>query len=180
MKQPIPPLQETPEALKRLLTAERDAQRQQRLQALSRLQTQQARTRRQVARLLGVRRHTVGRWLAADKTGGVPQMLTIAKAPGQGPLLSEARREALCRRLAEPGGFASYHAIWPWLRQEYGVPIAYKTAPRVVRSTLRATRKVPRNSPLKKPCTSPKLSGAFFASAAGQAHRGPVATSTSG
>ena len=65
MNTPIPPIHETPAALKALLTDERDAQKPQRLQALSRLQTQQARTRRQVARLLGVHRDTVGRWLAA-------------------------------------------------------------------------------------------------------------------
>ena len=107
MKQPIPPIHETPEALKRLLAAERDGQRRQRLQALYLLQSQQARTRLHVARLLGVSRNTVGRWLAAYKTGGVPQMLMIAKAPGKVPLLSEAMREALGQRLAEPGGFAS-------------------------------------------------------------------------
>jgi transposase len=118
MKQPIPPIHETPEALKRLLAAERDAQKQQRLQALYLLQTQQARTRLHVARLLGVSRHTVGRWLAAYQTGGVPQMLTMAQAPGKVPLLSEAMREALCQRWAEPGGVASSKAIWPWLRQE--------------------------------------------------------------
>jgi transposase len=150
MKQPIPPIHETPEALKRLLAAERDAQKQQRLQALYLLQTQQARTRLHVARLLGVSRNTVGRWLTAYKTGGVPQMLTIAKAPGRVPLLSEAMREALCQRLAEPGGFASYKAIWQWLRQEHGVPVAYKTVHRVVRYTLRAKLKVPRKSHIKK------------------------------
>ena len=151
MKQPIPPIHETAEALKRLLTAERDAQKQPRLQALYLLQTQQARTRLQVARLLGVSRNTVGRWLAAYQTGGVPQMPTIATAPGKTPLLSDAIREALRQRLAEPGGFASYKAIWQWLRQEYGVPIAYKTVHRFVRSTLRATLKVPRKSQIKKP-----------------------------
>ena len=55
-----PPIHETPEALQRLLAAERDGQRRQRLQALSLLQTQQARTRLHVARLLGVSRHTGG------------------------------------------------------------------------------------------------------------------------
>ena len=141
---------ETAEALKRLLAAERDAQKQQRLQALSLLQPQQARTRLHVARLLGVSRNTVGRWLAAYQTGGVPQMLTIAKAPGKVPLLSEAMREALCQRLAEPGGFASYQAIWPWLRQEYGVPVAYQTVHRVVRDPLRAKLQVPWQSQIKK------------------------------
>ena len=151
MKQPIPPIHETPEVLKRLLTAERDAQKQQRLQALYLLQTQQARTRLQVARLLGVSRNTVGRWLAAYATGGIPQMLTIAKAPGKVPLLSDAMREALRQRLADPGGFASYKAIWQWLRQEYGVPLAYKTVHRFVRYTLRAKLKVPRKAHIKKP-----------------------------
>jgi transposase len=151
MKQPIPPIHERPEALKRLLTAERDAQKQQRLQALYLLQTQQARTRLQVARLLGVSRNTVGRWLAAYQTGGIPQMLTIAKAPGKAPLLTDAMREALRQRLADPGGFASYKAIWQWVRQQYGVPIAYKTVHRVVRYILRAKLKVPRKSHIKKP-----------------------------
>jgi transposase len=128
MKQPLPLIHEPPEALQRLLTAERDAQTPQRVYALSRLQTPQARTRLHVARLLGVSRHTVGRWLAASQTGGVPQMRTMATAPGQTPLLSEARREALRQRLAAPGGVAMAYksdtAIWPWLRQDYGVPMA--------------------------------------------------------
>jgi DNA-binding transcriptional regulator LsrR (DeoR family) len=65
MKTPLPPIRETPEELKALLSAEHDAQNHQRVQALYLLQTQQARTRRQVAHLLGVSRDTVGRWLAA-------------------------------------------------------------------------------------------------------------------
>ena len=85
MKTPIPPSHETPAELQALLTEERDAQKHQRLQALSLLQTQQARTRRQVARLLGVNRDTAGRWLTAYASGGLAQMLTIAKAPGNAP-----------------------------------------------------------------------------------------------
>ena len=151
MNMPIPPIHETAAAVQQLLKAERDAQKQRRLQALYLLQTQQARTRRQVARLLGVNRDTVGRWLAAYAQGGMPQLLTIAKAPGKPPLLSEAIQQALRDRLAQPQGFASYKAIWQWLRQEYGLAIAYKTVPRFVRYTLRAKLKVPRKSQIKKP-----------------------------
>lgn len=151
MKRPIPPIHETPAEVQQLLRAERDAQKQQRLQALYLLQTQQARTRRQVARLLGVNRDTVGCWLAAYAQGGIPQLLTIAKAPGKPPLLSEAIRQALRDRLAQPQGFASYKAIWQWLRQEYGLVIAYTTVHRFVRYTLRAKLKVPRKSHIKKP-----------------------------
>jgi transposase len=151
MKTPIPPIHETPEQLKALLTAERDAQKHQRLQALYLLQTEQAYTRRQLALLLGVHRETVGRWLATYATGGLPQMLTIAKAPGKVPLLSPAMQQALRDRLSQPQGFASYKAIWQWLRQAYGVPLAYKTVHKFVRYTLQAKLKVPRKSHIKKP-----------------------------
>jgi hypothetical protein len=60
-------------------------------------------------------------------------------------------REALRQRLADPGGLASDQAIWPWVRQEYGVPLAYQTVHRVVRYLLRAQLKVPRKAPRKKP-----------------------------
>jgi transposase len=150
MKTPLPPIRETPEELKALLSAEHDAQKHQRLQALYLLQTQQARTRRQVAHLLGVSRDTVGRWLAVYAAGGLLQMLTIAKAPGKTPLLSPEVQQALRQRLAHPDGFASYKAVWQWLRQEYGLAIAYKTVHKFVRYTLRAKLKVPRQSHIKK------------------------------
>jgi transposase len=151
MKKPLPPIHETPAELRQLLRTARDAQQQQRVQALYLIRTQQARTRLQVARLLGVHRDTVGRWLVAYAQGGIPQMLTIAKAPGKPPLLSEAMQQALRERLAQPQGFASYKAIWQWLRQEYGLTIAYKTVHRFVRYPLRAKLKVPRKSHIKKP-----------------------------
>ena len=74
MQTPLPPLHETPEALKGLLKTARVGQKPRRVQARSCLQSQPVRTRRQVARLLGSRRHTVGRWLAADARGGLPQL----------------------------------------------------------------------------------------------------------
>jgi transposase len=151
MKTPIPSIHETPAALKALRADERDAQKHQRLQALYLLQTQQARTRRQVARLLGVNRDTVGRWLTAYARGGLAQMLTIAKAPGKAPLLSPPMQRTRRDRLTEPHGFASYQAIWQWLRQEYGLAIAYKTVQKFVRYTRGAKLKVPRKSPITKP-----------------------------
>jgi hypothetical protein len=78
-------------------------------------------------------------------------MLTLAKAPGKPPLRSEAIRHALRDRFAQPEGFASDQAIWPWLRPEEGLAMAYKTVHRLVRYTLRATLKLPRKSHLKNP-----------------------------
>jgi transposase len=151
MKTPLPLIDETAEELKRLLNAETDVHKYQRLQALYLLQTQQARTRRQVARLLGISRNTVGRWLAAYETGGVSRMITFAKAPGKVPHVPHTVQQALRQRLAQPEGFASYKAIWQWLQQEYGLQIAYKTVHRLVRYKLRAKLKAPRKSHIKKP-----------------------------
>jgi transposase len=149
MQTPLPSIRETPEELTALLSAEHEAQKHQRLQALYLLQTQQARTRRQVAHRLGVSRDTVGRWLAAYAAGGLRQMLTMAKAPGKTPLLSPEVQQALRQRLAHPDGFASYQAVWQWLRQAYGRAIADKTVHQFVRYILRAKLKVPRTSPIK-------------------------------
>jgi transposase len=151
MKTPLPPIHDTPAELKALLTAERDAPKHHRLQALYLLQTQQACTRHQVARLLGVHRDPVGRWLAAYARGGLPQMRTMAKAPGKVPRLSPAMQQALRDRLSQPHGFASYTAMWQWLGQAYGVPLAYKTVHKFVRYTLRAKLQVPRKAPRKNP-----------------------------
>jgi transposase len=150
MNTPLPPIRETPAELKALLSAEHDAHKHPRVQALSLLQTEQARTRRQVAHLLGVSRDTVGRWLAADVSGGLAPMLTSAKAPGRVPLLSPEVQHVLRQRLAHPDGFARDKAVWQWLRQDYGRSIADNTVHKFVRYTWRAKLKVPRKSPIKQ------------------------------
>lgn len=118
MKTPLPSRHETPAALNARLSAARDAHKPRRLQARSRLQPQQAPPRRQVAPLLGVRRETVGRWLAADATGGLASRRTMAKAPGNTPRLSPAGQPSLRHRGAPPAGGARYTAAWQWLQQE--------------------------------------------------------------
>ena len=117
MNTPRPSIDETPEALNALLTAEREARTYQRLQALSGLPTQHARARRQVARRLGVHRETVGRWLAASARGGLPQRLTMAQAPGTVPRFTSAMQPALRDRLSPPHSCGSDHAVWQWVRQ---------------------------------------------------------------
>ena len=106
------------------------------MQALCLRQTPHARTRRPVAQLLGGHRETGGRWRAIYARGGLPQRLTMAKAPGNPPRLSEGRRQALQERLAQPQGVGSYQALWPWLRQEFGLPRADKPVPKLVRYML--------------------------------------------
>ena len=151
MNTPMPAIDDTPEALTALRTAAREARQGHRLQARSRLHTPHARTRRPVARLLGVPRETVGRWRAASARGGLPQRLTMAKAPGQGPLFSSALQPALRARLRQPHRLGRDHAVGHGWRQDDGLAMASNTVHQCVRDPLRAKRQGPRTSPRKTP-----------------------------
>ena len=60
-------------------------------------------------------------------------------------------QRALRDRLTHPHGFASSNAIWHWLRQDYGLALAYKTGHKCVCYTLRAKLQGPRKSQIKTP-----------------------------
>lgn len=150
MKKCIPTITESPDDLRRLLKAEKDVRKRQRLEALYVLRSGQAKTRQQVAALLGVHRHTVGAWLAAYEQEGRPAMLTIGTAPGRVSSVTPEVKEALRARLAQPQGFGSYGQIQQYLAQEHGVPLAYSTVHGLVRYRLKAKPKTPRPSSKKK------------------------------
>jgi hypothetical protein len=133
MKNPLPPIAETPGERPQLLCMGEAGRKYPRGQALYLPQTRQARARPPGARLLGGRRNTVGCWLAAYPQGGVAQRLPLAKAPGKAPPVSPALREALSQRLAQPEGCGSYEALWQGLPQDCGRSPAYTTAHRPVR-----------------------------------------------
>jgi transposase len=77
---------------------------------LYRLVTRQARDRQEVARLLGVHRHTIGRWLARYAAGGLDASLATYIPPGKPVSLAPAVRASLEQALRRPEGFASYEA----------------------------------------------------------------------
>ena len=173
MKPPIRRLDATAVARHQLLATATEVRKQQRRQALSRLQTQPARRRRQVARRLGGSRHRVGRGLAAYAAGGVARLLTMTKAPGTPALVPPAVRQALTQPLAQPAGLASDQALWPWRQHDEGLARASNTGPRRVRSPGRGQLQVPRPSPLHHPCRRFSLAGALYRPAPGYTHRGP-------
>ena len=150
MNKTIPMIQEDVETLKRLLNQEREAGRQQRLHALYVLASGQARTRQQVATLLGVHRNTIGSWLGGYATGGLSALLTIGQPPGARPQLTAAQVEQVRVALARPEGFAAYGAVQAWIAQTFGVTMSYAAVPKLVRYRLGATLKVARPSHLKK------------------------------
>jgi transposase len=150
MRHPLPPIAESAGELKDLLTQERHPAKRSRLHALYLLASEQARTRQEVAALLGVDRNTVGRWLTAYAQGGVPALLTVYVPAGKRKPLTPDQLQTLQQALAQPTGVASFGAIRPWISDTFGVQISYNAMRNLVRYTLGAKLKGPRPAQQKK------------------------------
>jgi transposase len=111
----------------------------------------QAHERQEVARLLGVHRNTVGRWLALYAAGGLAALLATYGPPGTPVSLAPEVLASLEEALRRPQGFASYEALRQWVTRTHGVPIKYKTLSTLVRTRFRTKLKVPRPRHTKKP-----------------------------
>ena len=103
-----------------------------------------------MARLLGVHRNTIGRWLARYAAGGMDSLLATYVPPGKPVSLAPAVLASLEQVLRRPEGFASYEVLRQWVAQTHGVQINYKTLYTLVRTRFKTKLKVPRPSHTKK------------------------------
>lgn len=150
MRHPVPPIVESADELKVLLTQERHPAKRTRLHALYLLASNQAHSRQEVAALLGVDRNTVGRWLTTYQQGGLPALLTVYVPAGKRKPLTPAQLQTLQQALAQPHGFASFGAVQQWIADTFGVQLSYNATRKLVRYKLGAKLKVPRLSHQKK------------------------------
>ena len=72
----MPRISDSANELQRRRHSARDRKKRQRLQALYRAASGQARHRQEIAALLGVHRHSVAAWLRAYATGGLDYALS--------------------------------------------------------------------------------------------------------
>jgi transposase len=147
----MPPIHEEVTALKEHLQHEHDGRQKPRLQMLYRLASGQAHTRQDAARLLGVHRNTVSRWLALYAVGGLAALRATYTPVGKPVSLAPAVLASLEQALRRPAGFASDEALRPWVRQTHGVAVKYKTRYTLVRTRFKTKLKVARPSHTKKP-----------------------------
>ncbi len=150
MNKAIPIMHESAAELKQLLRRERHPIKQQRLHALYLLASGQAHHRTEVARLLGVDRNTVGRWLDQYEHGGLPALLNTYVPAGKRKPLSPAQLAQLQQALAQPHGFASYDGVRQWIKDTCGVTLSYNATHKLVRYKLGAKLKVARPAHIKK------------------------------
>jgi transposase len=137
--------------LKHRLAHERHPAKHQRLHARYLLASGQARFRRDVARLLGLDRNTVGRWLALYAQGGLPALLHIYIPAGTRTPLTPDHLAHLQQRLRDPEGFASYNEVRQWISDTFGVVLTYNATHKLVRYKLGAQLKVARPAHIKPP-----------------------------
>jgi transposase len=150
MRTAVPPITDHVDALRYRLQREHNGHTKPRLQMLYLLASGQARTRQDVAQLLGVHRNTISRWLAIYASGGLDALLATYVPAGKPVSLAPAVLASLEQALRRPAGFASYEALRRWLRQTHGVEVKDKTLYSIVRTRFRAKLKVPRPSHTKK------------------------------
>jgi transposase len=151
MRKTRPVITEDAETLKQRIQRERDGRKKSRLQMLYWLASGHARTRQEVAQLLGVHRNTIGHWLALYAAGGLDALLALYVPAGKPLSLPPAVLAALEQALRRPAGFASYEALRQWIKQTHRLDVNYHTLYTIVRTKLKAKLKVPRPSHTKKP-----------------------------
>jgi transposase len=150
MRHPVPPIHDASAALKRRLHHDHDGHQKSRLQMLYLLASGQAQTRQDVARLMGVHRHTISRWLAVYATRGLEALVATYLPAGTPVALAPAVLASLEQALHRPEGFTSYEALRQWVRQTPGVAVKDNTLSTLVRTRFHAKLTVARPSHTQK------------------------------
>ena len=150
MNKALPKIKETAQELRERLQAERNSKRQNRLQALYLIVTKQARSRGQIARMLGKNRNTISDWLSLYETQGLEKLVEIYKPSGAKTKISEAALEEIKAILGNEKGTRTYKEIHQMVENKYAIKIHYSNVHHLVRYKLEAKAKVPRPSNPKK------------------------------
>jgi hypothetical protein len=111
MRHALPVIIEDVENPKQRLQHDHHGRKKPRLQMLALLASGQAQTRRDVAKLLGVYRHTIGHWPARYATGGVESLPDLYVPLGKPVSLPPDVLSGLEQALRQPASFASYEAV---------------------------------------------------------------------
>jgi transposase len=147
----FPPIKESAEQLKDLLTYEQAAKRRSRLHLLFLIRSGQVQSRGDAATRLLVHRNSVRTWLEAYKAGGLEKMLHIGTT-GPKPVqksLPAPVFNALEKRI-QAEGFSGYTHAREWLRTEFGRDVPYSTVHKLIRYRLGAKLKRARPRHQKK------------------------------
>ena len=146
----LPESRETVKELREKLKSESQVKRQNRLQAIYLIATKQAKSRGEVAKMLGFNRNTIAAWFRLYEEKGLEKLLERYQPSGAKPKISEAAKTEINELLASEKGFRSYREIHQLVVEKHQIKVGYRAVHQLVRYKLSAKPKVPRPSNPKK------------------------------
>ena len=146
MRTAVPRSTESAADLKQRRPRDHDGRTHPRRPLLSLLASAHAATRHDVAHRLGLRRTTVGRWVARYETGGTTALLAIHTPLGKPPSLASAILASSAQALRNPPGWGAYEDLRQWVERTQHVRVKDKPRSTSVRTRCKTTLMVPRPS----------------------------------
>ena len=146
MNKTLPRIKETEAEIREMLKSEQQVKRQNRLQALYLIVSQQAKSRSKVSKMLGFNRNTISEWFSLYETGGLEKLLKIYKPSGAKPKITTEAMAEISRVLKTEKGFRTYQEIHQLVVNKYQIEVGYRAVHNVVRYKLEAKLKSPRPS----------------------------------
>ncbi len=150
MNKVLPQIKETSEELREMLKNEHQVKRQNRLQALYLIVTNEAKSRGKIARVPGKNRNTIPDWLSLYEAGGLEKLLEIYKPGGAKGKIGESVIEEIRAMWATEKGVRTYKEIHQMVVKKHKIKIHYSNVHHLVRYKIEAKAKVPRPSNPKK------------------------------
>jgi transposase len=150
MNKALPKIKETAEELRARLKGEHQVKKQTRLQALYLIVSQQATSRSQVAKMLGLNRNTISEWFSLYEAGGLEKLLSIYKPSGAKAKITAEVVAEISQILKTEKGFRTYKEIHQLVVKTHQIEVSYRAVHHVVRYKLGAKMKSPRPSNPKK------------------------------
>lgn len=138
-------VKQSEQEIEQLLQEQTSGEMKERLQVLYLLKLPEALSISQIAKVIGLHRGTVQRWLAIYRDQGLDALLEVKKSPGRPRVIPEWAVVSLKRRLEQvESGFKSYSEVRQWLVDKLGVTAEYRTVHELVRYRLKAKLKAGR------------------------------------
>jgi transposase len=150
MAKKFPVIAESSEALLERMQKEKHVLKRQRLHTLYLVQSGQVESRQEIAELLGVGGNAVGQWLNCYARKGLEGLLEVKVPPGRVARLNATQQGQVREALARPMGFESFVEVQAWIKERFGIQMAYSAVHKLVKYYLGASLKVARPSHPKK------------------------------
>ena len=150
MNKALPKIKETAEEIRMMLKNEPLVKRQNRLQALYLIVTQEARSRTKISKVLGFNRNTISEWMRLYEEDGLEKLLEIYRPSGAKAKISAVAIAEIEEILATEKGFRTYREIHQMVVKKHKIDVKYAAVHKLVRYKLEAKAKSPRPSNPKK------------------------------